>query len=237
MAETNYYDIYLVSPEDPEYGAFMRRMADKRPSRGGPRAAGEYLGGLVERAVRHWLGKHVPLKEERILTWEQRLRNGRFGRLYREIDALWQIDPESLCLYEIKFTYPENMQKGVGLNQMDASAEVLYASKQYQYILKRLIYIAEEPVQVLEENLPALPPEEEYEELGVIWVRPEIVAQSARELEIDLPENWMTPEAREGYVEDPEREAWRQFADTETRSEEDSPLAQALQRALQQKSE
>jgi len=40
--------VQLVKPDDAEYIAFMRRMADKRPSRGGPRAAGEYLGGLVE---------------------------------------------------------------------------------------------------------------------------------------------------------------------------------------------
>ena len=45
-------------------------MADRRPSRGGPRAAGEYLGGLVEQCVRHWLGKAVPLSEERILVWQ-----------------------------------------------------------------------------------------------------------------------------------------------------------------------
>src|SRR5205823_7250700 len=96
--------VRLVTPDDPEYIAFMRRMADKRPSRGGPRAAGEYLGGVVEMAVRHWLADFVPLQEERILCWEQRQRNGRQGTLYRELDAVWKIDDESLCLYEMKLT-------------------------------------------------------------------------------------------------------------------------------------
>src|SRR5437773_4358975 len=90
----------LVTPDDPEYIGYMRRMADQRPSRGGPRAAGEYLGGIAEQAVRHWLRGFVPLQEERILCWEQRQRNGRNVTLYRELDAVRAIDDESLCLYE-----------------------------------------------------------------------------------------------------------------------------------------
>jgi hypothetical protein len=59
---------------------------------------------------------------------------------------------------------------------------------------------------------------------------------AAQELEIELPEGWRLPESREGTVEDPEREEWRQFADTAARelSEEEqtnSPLAEALRRA------
>ena len=113
-----YWNVRLVLTDDADYIAFMRRMADRRPSRGGPRAAGEVLGGLVERSVRHWLGKSVPLSEERILVWEQRQRNGRNATLYREIDGIWQIDSESLCLYEMKLTFPENMERGVGLRRM-----------------------------------------------------------------------------------------------------------------------
>jgi hypothetical protein len=232
----SYRNVRLVTPDDAEYIGFMRRMADKRPSRGGPRAAGEYLGGLVELCVRHWLGKIVPLQEERILCWEQRLRNGRSGTLYRELDAAWAIDHESLCLYEMKLTYPENMENGVGLRQLDIAAEILFTDPRYQYILKRLVYVAEERVTVTEDDLPALAPDEEYEELGVIWVSPEDVETAAQELGIELPEGWRLPESREGVMEDPEREEWRQFADTAARDqaeEEDAnnPLAEALRRA------
>lgn len=236
----NAYDSYrhvrLVKPDDPDYIAFMRRMADTRPSRGGPRAAGEYLGGLVELAIRHWLGGFVPLQEERILAWEQRQRNGRHGTLYRELDAVWRIDFESLCLYEMKLTFPENMERGVGIRQLDIAANTLYIDKQNRYILKRLVYVGEEQVPVLE-NLPVLAPDDEYEELGVIWVPPDAVETAARELELELPPDWLLPESREGVMEDPEREEWRQYADTEVRepTEEalpDNPLADALRRAL-----
>src|SRR5262249_54282198 len=133
---TTYWNARLVRPDDAHYVAYMRRMADKRPSRGGPRAAGEYLGGLVELAVRHWLSGFVSLQEERILAWEQRVRTGRTETLYRELDAVWAIDDESLCLYEMKLTFPENMERGVGLRQLDIAADTLFTDKRWRYILK-----------------------------------------------------------------------------------------------------
>ncbi len=230
-----YWNVRLVTPDDAEYISFMRRMADRRPSRGGPRAAGEVLGGLVERAVRHWLNKSVPLIDERILVWEQRQRNGRNATLYREIDAIRQIDEESLCLYEMKLTFPENMERGVGLRQLDASTETLFASGRYQYLLKRLVYVGTEHVTVLD-GLPELERDDEYAEVGVVWAPPEAVEEAARELEITLPENWLEPESREGFAEDPEREAWREFADTTAREpdagEPSNPMAEALRRLL-----
>jgi hypothetical protein len=246
-----YQNIRLVKTDDPDYIAHMRRMADQRPSRGGPRHAGEYLGGLVERCVRHWLSKHVPLQEERILAWEQRQRNGRYGPVFRELDAVWTIDEESLCLFEMKLTFAENMARGVGLRQLDIATQTLFATGRYKYILQRLVYVAAEPIPVLDDpedteigegGLPSLEPNDEYEELGVVWVKPEAVMAAAQELEIELPENWLEPESREGYVEDPEREAWREFADTEARKPDvpeeepapDNPLAQALRKALKQ---
>lgn len=240
MPNEEYYNVRLVTPEDADYVAFMRRMADRRPSRGGPRAAGEMLGGIVERCVRHWLGAIVPLMPERILGWEQRLRNNRHGVLYREIDAIWRIDDESLCLYEMKLTFPENMERGVGLSQLNASANVLFASKKYTYVLKRLVYIGDEPILVLEGDIPALEPNDEYAEVGVIWVPTAAVTAAANELELTLPENWLEPESREGFVEDPEREEWRQYASTaksapETEDAEidpNNPLAEALRRAM-----
>jgi hypothetical protein len=243
-----FQNIQLVKPDDSEYISHMRRMADLRPSRGGPRHAGEVLGGLVERCVRHWLSGYVPLQEERILAWEQRQRNGRYGRLYRELDAVWIIDHESLCLYEMKLTFTENMERGVGLRQLDIATQTLYGTGRYRYILQRLVYVAAEPVPVLaspddtepgEGGLPAVEPNDEYTELGVVWVSPTAVESAALELGIELPENWLEPESREGTIEDPEREAWREYANTdakETVAEEmpDNPLAQALRRALRQ---
>ncbi|HLJ54697.1 MAG TPA: hypothetical protein VKT77_06620 [Chthonomonadaceae bacterium] len=229
------WNVRLVPTDDPDYIAFMRRMADRRPSRGGPRASGEVLGGLVERAVQHWLARRVELLPERILVWEQRQRNGRNATLFREIDAIWQIDAESLCLYEVKLTYAENMEQGVGLRQLDASTETLFASGRYRYILQRLVYIAPERVTVLD-GLPELEPDDECAELGVVWAPPDEIEAAARELEIDLPENWLEPESREGVVEDPEREAWREFADTAARDpdadEPTGPLTEALRRSL-----
>jgi len=229
-----FWNVRLVAPEDADYIAYMRRMADRRFPRGGPRAAGEYLGGLVERAVRHWLGKALPLSDERILVWDQRQRNGRNSTLYREIDAVWHIDDESLCLYEMKLTFAENMERGVGLRQLEASSETLFASSKYKYILKRLVYVAEEKVEVLE-GLPELEPNDEYAEIGVIWAPPASVVEAATELGIELPANWLEPESREGPMEDPEREAWREFAESSTTDPEDesgSPMAHALKKLL-----
>lgn len=236
----SYRNIKLVPPEDEEYVGFMRRMADKRPSRGGPRAAGEYLGGVVEQSVRHWLEQLVPLQTERILTWEQRLRTGRHGTLYRELDAVWQIDDVSLCLFEMKLTTPEHMEDGSGIRQLNIASDILFASKKYDYILKRLVYVAEEQVSVLE-DLPVLEPNDEFAELGVIWVPPLEVVRAASELSLELQEDWLQPESREGFMENPEREEWRQYADTEPVSSEsqelesNSPMAEALRRLLDKK--
>ncbi len=236
----SYRNIHLVTPADEEYVAFMRRMADKRPSRGGPRATGEYLGGVVEQAVRHWLAPIIPLQEKRILTWEQRLRSGRHGTLYRELDGVWQIDDVSLCLFEMKLTTPERMEEGAGIRQLNIASEILFASKQYDYILKRLVYVSEIPIPVLD-DIPILNPDDEFEELGVLWVPPSEVVKAASELELELPENWLEPESRDGFLEDPEREEWRQYADTELRDSNDSdsepnnPMAEAMRRLLDRK--
>ena len=246
MPPPTYYDVKIVKTDAPNYLAWMRRMRDNRPSRGGPRAAGEVLGGRVETAVQHWLSKFVPLREERILGWTQRLRNGRNGDSYREMDGVWQIDDESLCLFEIKLTFQENRERGVGLKQLNTSSEILFTNPQWKYILKRLVYVAEEPHSVLadeeSEGVPFVEPNDEYAELGVVWITPQQVEEAAKELEIELPENWQQDESREGHFEDPAREEWRQFAGADTPAAEanedvipdDNSLAQALRRAMGQ---
>lgn len=236
--QENLRNVRLVVTCDPDYVAFMRRMADRRPSGGGPRAAGELLGGMVEQAVRHWLSATVPLQPERILAWEQTQRSGRVGTLYREIDGVWQIDDESLCLFEMKLTHAENMEGGVGLAQLGRSTQILLASGRLRYILQRLVYVAEEPVPVLNGEIPSLEPVNEYDAVGVIWAPPAAVEKAAQELGLLLPADWLAPEAREGFVEDPERDEWRQFSDTSARQrgvEEvtDGPFADALRRAME----
>src|SRR5205814_7339027 len=125
-----------------------------------------------------------------------------------------------------------------GLRQLDIAREILFLSGRYQYILQRLVYVAAEPVTVLE-DLPVLPPEDEYAELGVIWVPSDAVDEAAQELGLELPEDWLTPESREGFMEDPERDEWKQFADTSARESQetdvsaDNPLAEALRRAME----
>lgn len=225
------YDPRLVALDDPEYIAYRRRMMDLRPSRGGPRAAGEFLGGMVERCIQHWLGQFVPLSEKRILAYEQRLRNNRMGTLYRELDAVWQIDDESLCVFEMKLTFEEKMRNGTGLFQLETAADILFVDKRWNYILKRLVYVADEPVPVLEdEPLPVVEPDDENAELGVIWVPPFAVVEAAQQLGLELPENWLAPESREGVIEDPEREEWRQYVAEET--EASNPFADAFRNLM-----
>ena len=51
----------------------------------------------------------------------------------------------------------------------------------------------------------------------MIWIPTAAIEAAAQELELTLPENWREPESREGYVEDADREEWRQYADTSAR--------------------
>lgn len=228
-----YRHIRLVRPDDTEYLGFLARLRDNRPPGWGRRSAGEFLGGRVERAVYHWLQSHVPLKEERILSWEQRLNNNRSGRRYREIDAIWEIDSESLCLFEIKFTHAENIAKGAGIKQLETSCGILATVPEHTYLLKRLVYVTDEPIPLNDDTILTVEPNEEFEEWGIIWVSLDTVAQAAQELQLELPENWRDPTAREGFLETPEQEEWKQYGETET-TQEPNPLAEALRRAMQQ---
>jgi len=241
----SYRNVRLVPTDDVDYIGFIMRMADRRPSRGGPRSAGEYLGGVVERCVQHWISKHVPLSENRILAWEQRQKNGRVGPMFRELDGVWHIDDESLCLFEVKLTYAENMQSGVGIRQLNIAADTLYTDPKWKYILKRLVYVASEVVTVLD-DLPVVMPDDEFSELGVIWVAPEDVERAAQELDLQLPDNWTEPESREGVIETPEREEWKQYAQSdaleanteltdEAVADNETPLARALRLATKSK--
>jgi hypothetical protein len=239
--ETN---ISLVCPDDHDYLAFMARIREQHPGRGGPRHAGEFIGGIVEQSVSSLLAEHVPLQQERILTWEQRMRNGRNGRLYRELDGVWKIDHESLCVFEIKFTLPELISRGNGIKQLNIAQRLLLASRDYEYVLKRLVYVADEMIPVLDDpegdhpaGLPALEIDDAFEELGVIWFTTEAIAVRAAALGLSLPENWTDPETRAGEIYDPEREEWRQYSDTaDVKPEEaESPLARALRLAKEKK--
>ena len=119
-----------------------------------------------------------------------------------------------------------------------------------KYVLKRLVYIETEKVEVLD-GIPELGADDEFAELGVVWAPVEAVEAAAAELAIALPENWKEPESREGTIDDPERDSWHQFAsseraatsdggadeesgvETDAANESQSPLAQALRRAME----
>lgn len=129
------------------------------------------------------------------------------------------------------------MERGTGLRQLGIAAETLFADKAIHYVLRRLVYVSEEPLAVLEGDVPVVAPDDEYSEVGVVWAPPAEVEAAARELEIELPANWLLPESREGIVEDPEREEWRQYADTGAHEDggADVPhgsLADALRRLM-----
>ena len=224
------YNAQLVRPDDPEYVAFMRRMADRSPSRGGPRAAGEWLGGLVEQCARLCLAQHVTLIDTRILQWEQRQKNGRHTTLYRELDAVSEPAPGELCIFEIKLTTPENMERGHGIRQLNAASDTMLTAGAAERVSRRLVYIAEEPFDVLD-GLPVVTPDQFDEELGVVWISPSRIEDAAGILSLDLPPDWLLPESREGVMEDPEREEWRQFADAAP-AESGNSLADALRRAM-----
>ncbi len=236
----SYRNITLLKPDHPEYLAFLARIRDANPPRGGGRQAGEYLGGLVELCVRHWLNEQIPLSHERILSWEQKLKNGRHGTMFRELDAVWQIDHESFCLYELKFTLPEFMENGSGLKQLNIAANILENIPGIKYILRRIVYLSETPVAVLAdedypEGIPVVTPDDETTDLGVIWVPMESIETAAQNLAIELPENWRLPEAREGTVLDAEQEEMRKHLSTvnEGATNMGNSLAEALQRALE----
>lgn len=236
----SYRNITLLSPDNPEYLAFLGRIRDSNPPRGGGRQAGEYLGGLVELCVRHWLNEQIPLSEERILSWEQQLKNGRHGTMFRELDAVWQIDYESYCLFEFKFTLPEFMENGSGLKQLNIASGILENIPTVKYILRRLVYLSESPVSVLAdedfpEGIPVVSPDDESTDLGVVWVPMESVETSAKYLELELPENWRLPEAREGIVPDADLEEMRKHLSTvnEGAMNMSNSLAEALQKALE----
>ncbi len=242
--DNNETDIRLVRPDDRDYLAFVARIRDQFPSRGGPRQAGEFIGGLVEQAVISIISEQLPLQEERILSWEQRLRNGRHGRLYRELDGVWKIDHESLCVFEVKFTLPDLMSRGNGIKQLNIAQRLLLADGKLKYVLKRLVYVADEPIPILADpegdypnGIPTLEITDAFEELGVIWLTTGAISQRAAILELDLPENWTDEETRTGEIYDPEREEWRQYSDVADvkPEEQESPLARALRIAQEKK--
>ncbi len=145
----------------------------------------------------------------------------------------------------MKLTYALNMQNGVGIRQLNAAADVLFSDDANRYVLKRLVYIETEKVDVLD-GLPVLEANDEFEELGVVWVPVDAVDAAAAELGLELPDNWKEPESREGTIDDPERDSWQQFASSERTVENtsandsgvetdhapNSPFAQALRKVI-----
>jgi hypothetical protein len=225
-------NVRLVLPVARDYRDHLRRSREWQPTSTGCRSASEYIGDVVERAVRHWLYIEVPLRPERVLSWEERQVNGRYRTHFRELDAVRTIDRETLCLFEFKTITAKRMRRGCGLDQLNRAAETLYADRRWRRVLKRLVYVAAEPVPVLG-GLTVVDPADTESEVGVVWVQPVLVEAMAGILGRELPADWLEPEVRA-------RPLTEAFSDPfsaapgaqESSAQEEGVLALALRRAL-----
>jgi hypothetical protein len=209
---THVCDIGFVTPRDSGYRMTMHDMAAMNQGiRKGPRAAGEVLGGQVERAARHYLGAHIALQAERILRWKQIDHSRRYATRYRELDAVERLDTNSLCLFEIKLNGVRGMERGEGLRQLRKSTQTLLMSQEYKRICRRLVYISDDPVKV-KGGLPAVGVEDVESEEAVIWLSSKTIESAASDLGIILPDNWLDPAARIGSLK-AEDEEWRSYVE------------------------
>ena len=224
-------DVRLVAPDDAGYRDFLAAIRARRVGRWGRRAAGEALGGLAEAAVRAWLGERLVLSPERIIHWQQRLANNRFGPLYREIDAVSVLESEAICIFEIKLTTEEAMAAGAGRQQLEA-AEALLQKAGYTRVIRRVVYAAASVVEVRGGEVPPVECSDLQTPFGVIWP-PAAEVEAAALDHRPLPANWLDPVSRIGEYDDPKDREWRQVMEAaEAAPAAPSAMAEALQRAM-----
>ena len=221
--------VQLISPHSPEYRLFLQKILENRTSRGGQRNAGEMIGRLAERAVRHWLYQQVPLDSNRILAWQE---HERAGLRYQELDAVQCVDHEALCLFEIKLAAPKAMERGIGLGQLNSAVNVLLEGRRCRRVCRRLVYIADAPLPVgRDEGIRRVNPDDTQTDLGVVWVSPSAVTAAAAALDLSLPQDWFDPSVRSGPAPSasPEDAFSCRAADAVTPF---NPVAAAMERAL-----
>ncbi|MDE2126175.1 MAG: hypothetical protein KGJ62_06270 [Armatimonadetes bacterium] len=224
-------DVRLVAPDDPGFRDFLAAIRQRRVGRWGRRAAGEALGGLAEAAIRAWLAERLTLSPERIIQWQQRLANGRFGPLYRELDAVSITAPGELCIFEIKLTTEQAMAAGAGLKQLGLAAALLEHGG-WSRIVKRVVYAAERVVEVCAGEVPTVECTELDTPLGVIWP-PAAEVEAMALAHQPLPANWLDPESRIGEYDDPKDREWRAVMDAAAAAAPPpSAMAEAMQRAM-----
>lgn len=188
--------VRLVSPRSEQYRLFLKNILESRPAGKGQRNAGEMIGRLAEQAVRHWLYQQAPLDGDRILAWQERARP---GTRYRELDAVRRVDAGTACLFEIKLASPKAMENAIGLGQLDAAADILLKGRLFRRVCRRLVYVSDAPSPVGRGGgIELISPDDMAPELGVVWVPPSVVAETATALALDLPPDWFDPAARRG---------------------------------------
>ncbi len=194
------FNVSLITPDDPEYVNWGRRRAEKRRMLrvSAPRRnMGEKIGWVVEQSARHHLSTLIPLQSERILRWQiVHEDQTRASTLYREIDAVHSFE-EGYAFYEIKLTASHRIASGHGLTQLKAASKTFRQGQELNpRVILRLVYIAEEPMPVLSGKIPSVHHSDITTTKGVIWITPSQIESAARELGLELPSNWMSPEAR-----------------------------------------
>jgi hypothetical protein len=200
---------YLITPSTANIPTVGTSANKAVPAWRGERAAGEIIGKLVEIAACYILHQHLPLQEERVLACTLPNRNGAYSQSHRELDAVAKIDDRTLLIYEVKLSKSVNLQRGVGLQQVSDSARLLKSGGCCSRVRKRLVYIARHPLP-LYNGLTSVTIDDTTTDTGVIWITPEQIAEAAREMNISLPEGWMSPAVRGRSVAS--TEDWRRFA-------------------------
>jgi hypothetical protein len=219
-----------LQPDAQEFKRYIRTLRAQKPPSRGQRQAGEIIGRMGEKAVRHWLSARIPLQPERVLSWEARLPRGQYCTLYREIDAVRRLDQTALCLFEIKIAAVNRLRQGYGLGQLGEAVKILASDPRWRTIL-RLVYVGDDAVPV-KNGLPVLDPQDDSTPLGVIWVPPTVVEEAACELGLCLPDRWQEAEFRSGSLTSPEGTApVANNAVNSLREPAEGPIAEALRRA------
>ncbi len=173
------------------------------------RNAGELVGTLVEHLIRRLLSDYLPLKAERMLTWQQPATHGSSVWLQRELDVVAGLDRQTLLLCEIKLTTPRKMASGTGQEQLQTATQILQSAQPVRHVLRRLVYVGEEATCNIS-DWPSVSLQDMTRPTGIIWFTPATIEKAALSQGIQLPHSWQDPTYRSRSLSPVE---WRSYAD------------------------
>lgn len=247
----------LITADDRHYRQYVEQFTIARQNQRAirPPTARDLFGSEVEEALRGWLSTFRPLADRRILEYEER-RGRSWGRKYRELDAV-SIDDRAIHVFEVKASKAAgSILRAAG--QLADTAEILRML--FPQVATTIIFVdtgvptAEQVAQLMSgpdapphpprtieqvlENLPhihrAAGPEELREEQGALNLLLRsvddiiaLVGADALHLDWDAEE-----EPAEEPEQDPEEPEPQQ---AEAEEEDESPLAAALRKAMEQR--